>query len=70
MIIPWGYTQKIHKNRDRMARLAFKMVNWIKWYSSDKELYVPGTAYQVFDRWGLAGGATDDWYSSLGNHDV
>ena len=21
---------------------------------------------QVFDRWGFAGGATDDWYSSIG----
>ena len=26
------------------------------------ERYEPGTAREVFGLWGLAGGATDDWY--------
>ena len=30
-----------------MAELAYKMSNDIKWKTSDRELYVPGTAYQV-----------------------
>ena len=25
-------------------------------------IYTPGTAKEVFGLWGLAGGATDDWY--------
>ena len=82
MIFPWGYgPSEPHDNAEEMARLAYKMVNDIKWYTKDRELYVPGTAYQaisslpmltlndsfqVFDKWGYAGGATDDWYSSTG----
>ena len=105
MIFPWGYANIKHENEDKMSELAYKMVNDIKWRTSDRELYVPGTAYQVlhtllfqvpivfypslvidnchksfnsylnidfitlaqvFDRWGFAGGATDDWYSSIG----
>ena len=86
MIFPWGYgPAEPHDNAEEMSRLAYKMVNAIKWYTKDRELYVPGTAYQatflpvisqfllindhviqVFDKWGYAGGATDDWYSSAG----
>ena len=84
MIFPWGYgPAEPHDNVEEMSRLAYKMVNAIKWYTKDREIYVPGTAYQaiissvlitvlidhviqVFDKWGYAGGATDDWYSSAG----
>ena len=36
--------------------------------TEDKAIYVSGTACQVFGHaeWCPAGGATDDWYSSLG----
>ena len=30
--------------------------------AKDGERYRPGTAREVFGLWGLAGGATDDWY--------
>ena len=66
LIIPWGYEDIVHEKSQQMTRMAYKMVNAVKWGTRDRELYVPGTAYQVFDRWGFAGGATDDWYSSLG----
>ena len=50
MIFPWGYgPAEPHDNAEEMARLAYKMVNDIKlkWYIKDRELYVPGTAYQA-----------------------
>lgn len=50
MIFPWGYgPAEPHDNAEEMARLAYKMVNDIKlkWYTKDRELYVPGTAYQA-----------------------
>ena len=47
MIFPWGYANIKHENEDKMSELAYKMVNDIKWRTSDRELYVPGTAYQV-----------------------
>ena len=48
MIFPWGYgPSEPHDNAEEMARLAYKMVNDIKWYTKDRELYVPGTAYQA-----------------------
>ena len=31
-------------------------------HSRTGERYEPGTAREVFGLWGLAGGATDDWY--------
>ena len=31
-------------------------------FSRTGERYEPGTAREVFGLWGLAGGATDDWY--------
>ena len=55
-----------HPDKDKISRLAYKMMNNVKWSSDDYEIYVPGTAFEVFDRWGYAGGATDDWYSSIG----
>ena len=49
IIFPWGYAPNMepHDNVEEMARLAYKMVNDIKWYTKDRELYVPGTAYQA-----------------------
>ena len=47
IIFPWGYANVKHKNADKMAELAYKMANDIKWKTSDRELYVPGTSYQV-----------------------
>ena len=47
MIFPWGYANIKHEIEDKMSELAYKMVNDIKWRTSDRELYVPGTAYQV-----------------------
>ena len=50
IIFPWGYGPVAHPEAAEMSRLAYKMVNDIKWRTEDKALYVPGTAYQVFDR--------------------
>ena len=50
IIFPWGYGPAAHPEAAEMSRLAYKMVNDIKWRTEDKALYVPGTAYQVFDR--------------------
>ena len=47
MIFPWGYANIKHEDVDKMSELAYKMVNDIKWRTSEGELYVPGTAYQV-----------------------
>ncbi len=48
MIFPWGYgPAEPHDNAEEMSRLAYKMVNAIKWYTKDREIYVPGTAYQA-----------------------
>ena len=49
IIFPWGYAPNLepHDNEEEMARLAYKMANDIKWYTKDRELYVPGTAYQA-----------------------
>ena len=47
MIFPWGYANVKHEDVDKMSELAYKMANDIKWRTSDRELYVPGTAYQV-----------------------
>ena len=66
LIFPWGYSMEKHPDKDKISRLAYKMMNNVKWSSDDYEIYVPGTAFEVFDRWGYAGGATDDWYSSIG----
>ena len=49
IIFPWGYAPNLepHDNAEEMARLAYKMANEIKWYTKDRELYVPGTSYQA-----------------------
>ena len=49
IIFPWGYAPNLepHDKEEEMARLAYKMANDIKWYTKDRELYVPGTAYQA-----------------------
>jgi len=60
LIYPWGYKQEKHSRQVQLASLATKMSKAIQ----DKygEKYQPGTAREVFGLWGLAGGATDDWY--------
>ena len=47
LIMPWGYDDVAHDDQDQLSRLAYKMVNAVKWNTKDRELYVPGTAYQV-----------------------
>ena len=36
-----------HPEKDRLSRLAYKMMNNVKWYSEDYEIYVPGTSFEV-----------------------
>ena len=70
ILFPWGYAADPppHPNADEMSRLAYKMYWKIKTNTEDRAIYVPGTACQVFGHAEgcAAGGATDDWYSSLG----
>ena len=33
LIFPWGYANVKHRNRDKMSKLAYKMVNEIKWWA-------------------------------------
>ena len=47
LIFPWGYSMEKHPDKDRLSRLAYKMMNNVKWYSEDYEIYVPGTAFEV-----------------------
>ena len=47
LIFPWGYSMEKHPDKDRLSRLAYKMMNSVKWYSEDYEIYVPGTAFEV-----------------------
>lgn len=63
-IFPWGYTEEQHPEKARISKLAYKVVNTIRFMTG--EIFVPGTAYEVFGQWGFAGGCTDDWYISLG----
>ena len=36
-----------HPDKDKLSRLAYKMMNSVKWSSEDYEIYVPGTAFEV-----------------------
>ena len=47
LIFPWGYSMQKHPDKDRLSRLAYKMMNSVKWNSEDYEIYVPGTAFEV-----------------------
>ena len=47
LIFPWGYSMEKHPDKDRLSRLAYKMMNSVKWSSEDYEIYVPGTAFEV-----------------------
>ena len=47
LIFPWGYSMEKHPEKDRLSRLAYKMMNNVKWYSEDYEIYVPGTSFEV-----------------------
>ena len=47
LIFPWGYSMERHPDKDRLSRLAYKMMNSVKWNSEDYEIYVPGTAFEV-----------------------
>lgn len=60
LIYPWGYKQTPHPKRNQLAQLATDISQSIQEKHSEK--YRPGTAREVFGLWGLAGGATDDWY--------
>ena len=47
----------------RFLGLGFSFRFWFQAiFSRTGERYQPGTAREVFGLWGLAGGATDDWY--------
>ena len=52
--------EKQHERRVPLASLANEISQAI--LSRTGERYEPGTAREVFGLWGLAGGATDDWY--------
>ena len=54
------YQEKQHERRVPLASLANDISQAI--FSRTGERYEPGTAREVFGLWGLAGGATDDWY--------
>jgi len=60
LIYPWGYKQTQHPRRSQLASLATDISTAIQQKHGEK--YQPGTAREVFGLWGLAGGATDDWY--------
>jgi len=64
LIYPWGYKQTQHPRKKQLAKLATDISNAIQEKHSEK--YEPGTAREVFGLWGLAGGATDDWYITQG----
>jgi len=64
LIYPWGYKEKQHERRVPLASLANEISQAI--LSRTGERYEPGTAREVFGLWGLAGGATDDWYITQG----
>jgi len=63
-IYPWGYTNKPHPNTNELRRVANSVTAAIK--NITGENYKPGTAKQVFGDWGVAGGATDDYYITKG----
>ena len=60
LIYPWGYKQEQHPSRGKLSGLAKEISKAVK--DGHQEYYEPGTAREVFGLWGLAGGATDDWY--------
>jgi len=64
LIYPWGYKVEQHARRAPLAALAHAISGAIK--EKTAEVYQPGTAKEVFGTWGLAGGATDDWYITQG----
>ena len=45
LIFPWGYSEEQHPEKYRLSKMAYKIVNAIKWTTN--EFYVPGTAYEV-----------------------
>ena len=47
LIFPWGYSMQTHPDKAKLSRLAYKMMNSVKWSSEDYEIYVPGTAFEV-----------------------
>jgi len=64
LIYPWGYKTQQHERRVPLASLANDISQAI--FARTGERYEPGTAREVFGLWGLAGGATDDWYITQG----
>ena len=45
LIFPWGYRDDPHPEKARLSKMAYKIVNAIKWRTN--EFYVPGTASEV-----------------------
>ena len=82
LIFPWGYKEEAHPEKARISKFAYKVVNTIRWVTGEifvpGTAYEVLTmllcshqsfrccVFKVFGRWGFAGGATDDWYISLG----
>jgi len=64
LIYPWGYKVVDHPDRENLAKLAGQVRDAI--VKKTGEVYEAGTAVEVFGSWGLAGGATDDYYISRG----
>jgi len=64
LIYPWGYKQEQHPHKTQLSSIATDISQAIEQKYSEK--YEPGTAREVFGLWGLAGGATDDWYITQG----
>ncbi|XP_023320641.1 carboxypeptidase B [Eurytemora carolleeae] len=64
LIFPWGYTETAHPQKAALSELANVISDTI--YQKYEERYKPGTAKEVFGSWGVAGGATDDYYITKG----
>ena len=60
LIYPWGYRHDQHPSRAKLSQLARSISSEVR--REHGVIYTPGTAKEVFGLWGLAGGATDDWY--------
>jgi len=64
IIFPWGYKEARHPNKTMLSTMANHIRNEVQKVTG--EHYRPGTSKEVFGAWGLAGGATDDYYITKG----
>jgi len=60
LIFPWGYKEEPHPRKAQLRQMANMISADVKQRTG--EIYRPGTSKEVFGAWGLAGGATDDYY--------